>query len=142
MSGVIDLDQVRARAAEIERENLRKAMERMKERQGDEDALYHDFMHDDLQPTWREKLNRSILNAVEHEKNEIQVMRFPSSWCSDKGRAINNFESNWPSTLTGKAARGWELYQKELEPLGYKLKAQILNFPGGLPGDVGIFLAW
>jgi hypothetical protein len=31
---------------------------------------------------------------------------------------------------------------KELEPQGYKLRAQIMDFPGGMPGDVGIFLRW
>jgi len=28
----------------------------------------------------------------------------------------------------------------ELQPNGYKVRAQIMDFPGGMPGDVGIFL--
>ena len=31
---------------------------------------------------------------------------------------------------------------KELRPLGYKLYAEIISFPGGMPGDVGLFLKW
>ncbi len=45
-------------------------------------------------------------------------------------------------TLTGFAKRAYEFWQKELEPQGYKLRAQIMDFPGGMPGDVGIFLRW
>jgi hypothetical protein len=31
---------------------------------------------------------------------------------------------------------------RELAPRGFQLKAQILDWPGGIPGDVGWFLAW
>jgi hypothetical protein len=27
-------------------------------------------------------------------------------------------------------------------PRGYKLKVQIVDFPNGMPGDVGMFLTW
>ena len=75
-------------------------------------------------------------------KREVMAFRFPSEWCTDKGRAINNFEPHWPETLTGFAKRGYEYYEQELRPAGYKVRAQILDFPGGVPGDVGIFLSW
>ena len=55
---------------------------------------------------------------------------------------INNNDNNWPSSLQGKAG---ELYQRYLEvakPQGYRLKAMIISFPGGMPGDVGLFLDW
>jgi hypothetical protein len=55
---------------------------------------------------------------------------------------INSFEPEWPETLTGFAQKGHEFYEKELAPQGYKVRAQILDFPGGMPGDVGIFLRW
>jgi hypothetical protein len=54
-------------------------------------------------------------------------MRFPNSKCTDGGRAINSFEPEWPQTLTGFAKKGHEFYEKELAPLGYKVRAQILN---------------
>ena len=57
-------------------------------------------------------------------------------------KAINNFDPHWPDTLTGFAKRAHEFWQKELEPHGYKLRAQIMDFPGGMPGDIGIFLRW
>jgi hypothetical protein len=72
----------------------------------------------------------------------VLALRFPSTYCTDGGRAINSFEPDWPKTLTGFAKRAHEFWQKELEPQGYKVRAQIMDFPGGMPGDVGIFLKW
>ena len=69
-------------------------------------------------------------------------MRFSSEYCTDGGRAINNLEPDWPQSLTGFAKRAYEFWQKELQPKGYKLRAQIMDFPGGMPGDVGIFFRW
>jgi hypothetical protein len=51
-------------------------------------------------------------------------------------------KSKWPSTLTGFAKDAYNFYVKELRPLGYKLHAEIISFPGGIPGDVGLYLAW
>ena len=50
---------------------------------------------------------------------EREVIAPLSDWCTDKGRAINNFEPNWPETLTGFAKRAYDYYEKELPP-GYK----------------------
>lgn len=69
-------------------------------------------------------------------------MRFPSAYCTDRGRAINNFEPDWPQTLTGFAKKAHAFYEKELAPLGYKVRAQIMDYPDGMLGDVGIFLRW
>jgi hypothetical protein len=66
----------------------------------------------------------------------------PAPICADGGRAIDNFEPERPQTLTGFAKKAHELYEKELAPLGYKVRAQIMDYPGGMPGDVGIFLRW
>jgi uncharacterized protein YigA (DUF484 family) len=35
-----------------------------------------------------------------------------------------------------------DFWQKELGPQCAKLRARTLDFPGGMPGDVGIFLWW
>ena len=50
--------------------------------------------------------------------------------------------SDWPQTLQGKAKEFFDRYQTYGKPQGYKLKAMIINFPGGMPGDVGFFLNW
>ena len=50
--------------------------------------------------------------------------------------------SEAPGPASGFAKRAYEFWRKELEPQGYKLRAQIMDFPGGMPGDVGMFLRW
>jgi len=35
-----------------------------------------------------------------------------------------------------------DLFRVSLKPLGYKLQFQIVDFPNGVPGDVGITLKW
>jgi hypothetical protein len=42
--------------------------------------------------------------------------------------------------LVGYAAPAYEFYKAELQPHGYRLRAEILDFPEGFPGEVGIKL--
>jgi hypothetical protein len=86
---------------------------------------------------WTERLARcaspgGVKNAAERGKREVLVARFPSDHSTDR-RAINHFESDWPEALTGFAKRACKFWQKEPEPHGEKLRAQILDFPGGMP---------
>lgn len=142
MSALLTPADIRKRAEEVERAKLREAMEQLKQKQGHEEDLQKAFAERDLHPEWQERLNRAITNAVNQGKNELMVMRFPADWCTDKGRAINNFEPDWPKTLTGFAQRAMQVYEKELAPLGYSAKAQVLNYPGGMLGEVGLFISW
>ena len=36
----------------------------------------------------------------------------------------------------------YDFYQKELRPLGYKLHAEIVSYPGGMPGEAALILKW
>jgi hypothetical protein len=83
-----------------------------------------------------------VERAVSNGLTEVQVFRFPNSLCTDNGRAINQQESGWETTLTGLPKEMYEFWDRQLRPLGYKLKVQIVDFPGGMPGDVGITLKW
>ena len=83
-----------------------------------------------------------IERAVSNGLTEVQVYRFPNSLCTDHGRAINQQEPGWETTLTGVPKEIYEFWERQLRPLGYKLKVQIIDFPGGMPGDVGITLKW
>ena len=47
-----------------------------------------------------------------------------------------------PTTLEGFAKKAYDFFEKELRPLEFKLHAEIVSFPGGMPGDVGLFLKW
>ena len=70
------------------------------------------------------------------------MLTFPSSYTNDRGRSINNYDPDWPQSLEGFAKKAYEYYQKDLKPLGYKLHAEIVNFPDGVPGDVALYLKW
>jgi hypothetical protein len=80
--------------------------------------------------------------AAERGEREVMVMRFPSALCNDKGRALNNSEADWPTTLTGRPRQAYEFWKEHLKPANYRLRAMIIDWPGGLPGDVAFFLAW
>jgi hypothetical protein len=83
-----------------------------------------------------------IDRAVNNGLTQVQVYRFPNSLCTDRGRAINQQESDFASTLTGLPKEMYEFWSRQLKPLGYKLQFQIVDFPNGVPGDVGITLKW
>jgi hypothetical protein len=83
-----------------------------------------------------------VERAVTNGLTEVQVYRFPNALCTDHGRAINQQEPGWEATLTGLPKEMYEFWDRQLRPLGYKLKVQIIDFPGGMPGDVGITLKW
>jgi hypothetical protein len=81
--------------------------------------------------------------AAEHGAEQCLLLRFPSDLCSDGSRAINNPPNDsWPETLRGEAAEIYQRWHLTLRPLGFNLSAQVLEFPGGKPGDVGLFLRW
>ena len=83
-----------------------------------------------------------IERAVASGLTEVLVMRFPNSLCTDRGRAINQLEPDWETTLTGLPKELYDFWNRQLRPLGYKLKVQIIDFPDGVPGDVGMTLKW
>ncbi|THK34262.1 histidine kinase [Ensifer sp. MPMI2T] len=123
--------------AEMEKERKLRALQEQK---------LADFAADFLEKHVTEQeiavVRRLVQNAVKDGKFEAMVYSFPSSLCTDSGRAINSADRDWPQTLQGKAKEFYERYQTFGKPQGYKLKAMIINFPGGIPGDVGFFLDW
>ena len=92
-----------------------------------------------------ERLKRAaaiIQRAVSNGLTEVFIGRFPNSLCTDRGRAINQQESGWETTLTGLPKEIYQFWERYLKPRGYRLRFQIVDWPGGMPGDIGITLAW
>ena len=85
---------------------------------------------------------RIIERAVRDGKTEVQVFRFPSDLCTDHGRAINQQERGWESTLTGLPKELYETWAKYFRERGYKLRVEIVSFPNDRPGDIGMTLSW
>jgi hypothetical protein len=100
------------------------------------------FMSQELHPDVRERINQAVRRAAEQGHHQLQVLTFPASYCNDHGRRINTLDPAWPESLEGFAKRAYDFYMRELKPLGYKLHCEIISFPGGVPGDVGMFLKW
>jgi hypothetical protein len=84
-----------------------------------------------------------IQRAVKNGLTEVEVIRFPNVLCTDRGRAINNsLEPGWEKTLTGLPKEMYEFWERQLKPRGYKVRYQVVDFSGGVPGDIGITLKW
>jgi hypothetical protein len=114
-----------AEQARQEREQLRKKFEA---EEIPPDALQHVF--------------GMMRKAVEQGQKEIMVLHFPSDFLPDSGRRIDIGSKDWTEHLSGFAARAYSFYEKELRPRGFTLRASIIDYPGGKPGDVGFFLGW
>jgi hypothetical protein len=83
-----------------------------------------------------------IKRAANNGLTEVQIGRFPNDLCTDRGRAINQREPGWEKTLTGLPKELYEFWEKHLKQRGYKVGFQIVDFPGGVPGDIGMTLSW
>ena len=89
-----------------------------------------------------ELAKRVITRAVNNGLTETLVYRFPNNLTTDHGRAINQQETGWEQTLTGLPKEIYQLWSDHLRPRGYRIRFQIIDFPGGMPGDIGITLSW
>ena len=83
-----------------------------------------------------------IRRAIDSGRTEMLVYRFPNQLCTDHGRAINQRGPGWEKNLTGTPKEVYQLWYDYLRPRGYKIKFEIIDWPGGLPGDVGVTLVW
>lgn len=89
-----------------------------------------------------QRVMRVVERALDDGLKEAQVYRFPSDFMSDNGRSLTSGYGDWTRQLTGGAARAYEFFQRELEPNGFLLKARIVEYKDGIPGDAALFLAW
>jgi hypothetical protein len=142
MSGLVTPADLKRIAEEQETAKLQEALERKRRHEEEERRFYEDFMSREPQPDALERFNAVVSRAAASGLSEVKVMEFPASWCTDGGRAINNFEESWPETLQGWAKNAYAYFKQHLEGSGYKVRAQILNYPDGNLGTVGIFVSW
>jgi hypothetical protein len=127
-----------------EAEEAAKAVRKMAEAEAEKKALLDQF----TKPSGvadEERMKRAasiIKRAVDSGRTEVEVGRFPNQLFTDRGRAINQQEPGWEKTMTGLPKELYEFWHTYLRPRGYKLKVQIVDFPGGMPGDIGMTLGW
>ena len=132
------------RAAQIEAEKAAEAMRLQAKADAEKKALIERVQ----QPSGisDEEALRCVKVIIERAVNngfaQVQVYRFPNSLCTDRGRAINQQEAEFASSLKGLPKEMHDFWARQLKPLGYKLQFQIIDFPNGVPGDVGMTLKW
>lgn len=134
-----DLDQIAFDAESAKMDEDRKLKQKKDQQKID---LREAFMAREVHPEVFERINQAVTIAAQRGMHQIQVVTFPSSYCSDGGRRINIADPEWPNTLQGFAKKAYDFFDKELRPCGYKLHAEIISYPRGMPGDVGLFLKW
>ena len=143
------------------RRHDREAEEQLQQRKEEELAEFKKWL-DNFQLTdaiVHSGLDR-IKRAFERGETELMISSFPSSFCTDGGRAIINAgappinkpsreataaladESEWLVTLPAGARQVHDFWKSHLKAGGFKFAARIINYPGGMPGDVGLFFSW
>jgi len=143
-SGTFSAADLRRRMAEHEAAKAAEEQRHMKEQEEKQKAVMAEF-HKPPERTAEQLLQlvmQLVSRAAERGQSEVQVYRFPNSLCSDRGRRINNSEPEWEKTLEGRPKAGYEFWHDHLRPLGFHLKAEVLEYPGGMPGDIGFILTW
>jgi hypothetical protein len=143
-AGGFSATDLRRRMAEREAAKAAEELRHMQEQEEKQKAVMAEF-HKPPDRTAEQLLQivmQLVNRAAERGQSEVQVYRFPNSLCSDRGRKINNLEPGWDETLEGRPKLGYEFWHDHLRPLGFGLKAQVLEYPGGMPGDIGFFLTW
>jgi hypothetical protein len=134
-----DLKEISAEA-EVAKMEEEREFKRKKDRRTAE--LREAFMARDVLPDAIDRVNNAVRIAAEQGHHQIQVVTFPVKYCNDGGRSINNFDPEWPKSLEGYAKKAFQFYDKELRPLGYKVSAEVISFPDGIPGEAALFLKW
>jgi hypothetical protein len=139
-AGFFSAADIKRRVAQREAEKAAEELRRMKEQQEKQKAVMAEFhAPPDRTP---EQLMQLVTRAAERGETEVQVYRFPNELCTDRGRRINNSEPDWEQTLEGRPKLGYEFWRDHLRPLGFALNAAVLEYPGGMSGDIGFFLSW
>lgn len=144
MTNILTAKELQAKIAKMEGEKASKAMKAHEAAEAEKQALLDKLTHPSglSDEEIMEKASIIINRAVENGMTSVQVFRFPNHVCTDNGRAINQAEEGWETTLTGVPKEIYDFWKRQLQPRGYHMRFEIIDYPGGMPGDVGIFLSW
>ena len=143
-TGTFSAADLKRRMAEREAAKAAEELRHMREQEEKQKQVMEEF-HKPPERTPEQVLQlvtQLVNRAAEAGQTEVQVYRFPNELCSDRGRRINNSEPEWEKTLEGRPKAAYDFWHDHLRPLGFHLKAEVLEYPGGMPGDIGLFLTW
>ena len=142
MEPILKPNELKKISEDAEMEELKEVLAKKRQTEKSFEDLKQAFQSRDVAREAPERINAAIQAAAKRGVREVMVLRFPSSYCNDGGRSINNFEKDWPNSLEGFGKKAYEYFEKELRPHGFKVRAEIVSFPDGMPGDVGVYLCW
>ena len=111
----LSVQELKRIADEKETAKLQEVLTRRQKEEDEEKRARQDFMEREIPPDGIERFNNWVRRAAEQGRVEIEILRFPSQYCTDHGRAMNNFEAGWPETLTGAARRVYDAYVQHLQ---------------------------
>ena len=145
MDALVNAQELRKKIAIAESERASLALKAREAEEAEKKALIDKLRHpspllsdDEI----IEKAAAMVNRAVESGLTSVQVFRFPHEVCTDNGRAINQAEEGWEKTLTGIPKEIYDFWERQLKSRGYHIRYEIIDYPGGMPGDVGITLSW
>ena len=142
MEQILKPGELKKISEDAEMEELKEALAKKHQADKSFQDLKEAFQSREVAPQAAERINAAVRAAAKRGVREVMVLRFPSTYCNDGGRSINNFDKDWPQTLEGFAKKAYEYFEKELRPLDFKIRAEIVSFPDGMPGDVGMYISW
>lgn len=90
----------------------------------------------------KDRARLKIRRAFENGEREAMLVSFPCDVCTDGGRRINNGLDGWVDTLPGALRHVHDWWETELKPGGFTFAARTISYPGGMPGDIGLFIGW
>lgn len=111
-------------------------------RKAEREKLKAEFNEREVRPEALERIAALVHKQIERGEKQALLFQFPSDWLPDQGRAVTNRDPDWHRKLQGFPQRAYAYFEKELAPRGFQLRAEILDWPGGMPGDVGFILTW
>jgi hypothetical protein len=81
-----------------------------------------------------------IQRAVRNGLTEVQIYRFPNTHRQGPrhqpdGKGLGEDAGRVPKEI-------YQLWSDYLQPRGYRIRYQVIDFPGGVPGDIGITISW
>jgi len=141
-----DRDALRRREKEQE--------EQLKQRQQEELTVFRKRLETfEVTDENRQNAIERIKRAFERGETELMLISFPSSFCTDDGAPPINkpnpkeqllapAEPAWVATMPAGVRKVYDFWKRELQPGGFKFSARIVDYPGGMPGNVGLFLSW
>ena len=143
-SEVFSAADIKRRMAEAEAVKAAEEMRRLEAQQEQQKKVMAEFYQppERTQEQVLQMVMQLVSRAAERGQTEVQIYRFPNTMCTDRGRRINNSEAGWEQTLEGRPKLAYEFWNDRLKPLGFGLKAEVVEYPGGMPGDIGFALTW